>query len=135
MENTDITGNEFDAPRVESLENQTVKEKGNHSGLWKNISLATGVVILGLGVAFYPVIKDRGEFREACNQAVRQYGDTNKDGFVSAEENDTLFRNIFYKTGIQVTSDGLKNTTSRDIPVSELTQRVRNYIEHPTPLR
>lgn len=136
-----IAGKELNIPKAGSLKNQKVNRK--KSGVrGSTITLATiaGLVTFALGVALYSNIKDGIEFRQAYNQALKQYGDTNGDKLVSHEEEKELFNRIFYKKGITFSSVGYYNrlyplyarySNGREVPIIELTGIVKDYIDNP----
>jgi hypothetical protein len=149
----DITGNELDTPRAKALRNQQVgyhfkparktakifQVKNKIAGRLNWFSVLEGITLIG-AIAFIgyqtlkgPVSKGIEElkFRQACNQAVEQYGDSNRDGFVSAQENRELFQNIFYNRGITFNSKGAIYSDGRQVPTGKLTQIINDYIDNP----
>ena len=123
-----IAGKELNIPQARSLKNQKIGKSKTRS----RVLLAIAVPILSLGLGFG--LKkgfDNYVFRQVYNQALEQYGDSNSDRFVSTEENKELFNNIFYKTGITFSSEGAKYSDGKQVPTSELTGIIKNYIDNP----
>lgn len=153
----DITGNELDISQAKAVRKQqvgyhskpvrkTAREFQVRNHLKRRLNWYSALEALGmtvcvgfLGYVFLkqPISKGIEElkFRQACTQAVEQYGDANGDGFVNAEENKELFQNIFYKTGITFNQEGATYSDGTYVPKSQLTKIVRDYIEHPFLLR
>jgi hypothetical protein len=107
----------------------------------KKIALI-GAAMLALGSAIYvPKIRDERNFKQAYNQAIEQYGDANRDGFVSKEEAKELLNDIFYKTGISFSSSGAvysslssgeaSYSSGKRVPTSTLTKIIKEYIDNP----
>ena len=114
--------------RVYQVENWKVKRKKSHLG---PAVFVLGTAVLGLSAMYAPDVITGIRFIKAKNQAIEQYGDANGDRFVSAEENKELFQNIFYKTGITFNSEGAKYSDGKQVPTSELTGIIKNYIDNP----
>lgn len=135
-----VTGKELGIPEARSLRNQKVKKKHDYNPIGHVLvgaaMLCQMLCVLGYFTFKEPVLDSIKEIKlkQAYTQALSQYGDTNGDGFVSAEENKELFQNIFYRTGINFNSQGAVYSDGRQVPASELIKIIRDYIEYPFPL-
>jgi hypothetical protein len=139
-----IKGNGLNSPQVKaSLKNQKV---GNKRGIGATLYLVLEALSMTAAGGFfaYQVLKgpvseviEEQKLRQVCNQAETQYGDTDKNRFVSPAEEQEIFQNVFYKKGITFNPDTLEGRYSngKEVPAKELTKIIRNYIEHPFPSR
>lgn len=124
-----VAGEELDIPIAKSLGNQKVKGIGRKILIpFLAVAVAGGALALGVGIGYaqdYFTAEKRLE--KVYSEKLAQYGDENKDGFISAEENRNFYSAILHQNNAQYNPAGLPIKDGKEISINELINWVKAY--------
>ena len=100
------------------------------------MSLTSKIVgtVVGIGIcagAYFGLIKpsiDSAEFNRTYENALIQYADTNKDGFISATERDAFDRDLLKDKNVTLIVGQMPKYQNGDrVPRTTVTEWIKNY--------
>lgn len=114
-----------------SLENQKVKRKGIGRKILipvLAVAVAGGALALGAGIGYaQDYFNAEKRLEKTYSEKLVQYGDENRDGYISAEENRDFYNAIVNQNHAQYNPKGLPIKDGKEISINEFIKWINAY--------